>query len=229
MWSTHSRRIDPISHAVNAVPVPDHVALRLVPGECLRCLTRDSFGGWMSGDVDPDELSAVYPNDDECIEEVETDRRDNKQVHGSNIWRMITQERSPSLTGWYPPFDHVVGDARLRDLSAELEQFAVDARRAPKRVFDAYPPDQEAQPRLDLRSPSPRARLPTPITAKSGSVPPQERLEPNDGENPQDCWKPAIQLNKEPAIVVREPNATTRPAHQDNQRMSKHRVLGFKP
>jgi hypothetical protein len=29
--------------------------------------------------------------------------------------------------------------------------------------------------------------------------------------------------------MVREPNATTRPAHQDNQLMSKHRVLGFKP
>jgi hypothetical protein len=32
-----------------------------------------------------------------------------------------------------------------------------------------------------------------------------------------------------PAIMMREPNATTRPAPQDNQLMSKHRVLGFKP
>jgi hypothetical protein len=29
--------------------------------------------------------------------------------------------------------------------------------------------------------------------------------------------------------MVREPDATTRPAPQDNQLMSKHRVLGFKP
>jgi len=29
--------------------------------------------------------------------------------------------------------------------------------------------------------------------------------------------------------MVREPNATMRPAPQDNQLMSKHRVLGFKP
>jgi hypothetical protein len=33
----------------------------------------------------------------------------------------------------------------------------------------------------------------------------------------------------EPAIKVREPNATTRPAPQDNQLMSQHRILGFKP
>jgi hypothetical protein len=31
-----------------------------------------------------------------------------------------------------------------------------------------------------------------------------------------------------PAIKVREPNATTPPAAQDNQLMSQHRVLGFK-
>src|SRR5215475_9569941 len=133
MWSTLSRRLDqggcnrlvPDAHGtqsardhrtIDAIPVPDHVARSLIPGECLRYLTRDPFGGRMCRDVDPNESSAVYPNDDECIEEVETDRRDNKQVHGCNIWRMITQEGSPSLTGGYPPFDHVLGDARLSDI-----------------------------------------------------------------------------------------------------------------
>jgi hypothetical protein len=38
-----------------------------------------------------------------------------------------------------------------------------------------------------------------------------------------------IQPDKEPAIMVREPDATMQPAPQDNQLMSKHRVLGFKP
>jgi hypothetical protein len=35
--------------------------------------------------------------------------------------------------------------------------------------------------------------------------------------------------DKEPAIMVREPDATMQPALQDNQLMSKHHVLGFKP
>src|SRR5258708_3074276 len=39
----------------------------------------------------------------------------------------------------------------------------------------------------------------------------------------------AIQLDKEPAIIVREPDATTQPTLQDNQLMSKHRVLSLKP
>src|SRR5260370_16936347 len=39
--------------------------------------------------------------------------------------------------------------------------------------------------------------------------------------------EPAIQLDTEPAIMVREPDATMQPTPQDNQLMSKHRVLSF--
>jgi hypothetical protein len=97
------------------------------------------------------------------------------------------------------------------------------------RIFDAHPPDQHAHLRVDLRSPSPWARLPTPVAAKAGSVPTHERHGPDDCENLQDCWKPAIQLDKEPAIPGRELDATTQPAPQNIQLMSKHRVLSFRP
>jgi hypothetical protein len=43
---------------------------------------------------------------------------------------VIAQKGSPSLAWWPTPFDHVLGDARLRDLKPELEQFAVNAWRA---------------------------------------------------------------------------------------------------
>src|SRR5258706_9919905 len=71
------------------------------------------------------------------------------------------------------------------------------------------PPDKRAQLGVDLRSSSLRARLPTPVAAKTGPVPSHERLGPDDCENLQDRWKPAIQLDKEPAIIVREPDVTT--------------------
>jgi hypothetical protein len=74
----------------------------------------------------------------------------------------------------------------MRDLKPELEQFAVNAWRAPKRVFDAHPQDQGAQLRVDLRSPSQWARLPTPVAAKTGPMPTHERLGPDDCENLQD-------------------------------------------
>src|ERR1700736_4405303 len=141
---------------------------------------------------------------------------------------MITQESAPSLAGRSSPLDHVLGNARLSDFKPKLEQFAMNTRCSPKRIFDAHPPDQRAQLRLDLWPPSPWARLPTPVAPKAGPMPTHERLGPDDCENLQDCWKPAIQLDKEPAIMVREPDATMQTASQDNQLMSKHRVLSFK-
>src|SRR6185295_4904158 len=104
------------------------------------------------------------------------------------------------LAGRPPPFDHVFGDARLRDLKPELEQFAVNTWRTPKRILHAHPPDQSAQLRVDLRSPSQWARLPTPVAAKAGPVPTHQRLGPDDRENLQDQRTPSIQLDKEPAV-----------------------------
>src|SRR5258708_39670028 len=40
--------------------------------------------------------------------------------------------------------------------------------------------------------------------------------------------KPAIQLDKEPAIIVSKPATAMQPAHHDNQLMSKKRVLSLK-
>src|ERR1022692_4319376 len=60
-------------------------------------------------------------------------------------------------------------------------------RGAPQSGFlHAHPPDQYAQLRVDLRSPSPWARLPTPVAAKAGSVPTHEGLGPDGCENLQD-------------------------------------------
>ena len=102
----------------------------------------------------------------------------------ANVWRVVMQEGPPSLAGRPASFDHVLGDARLCDFKPELEQFAVDAWRAPKRILHAHPPDQYAQLRFDLRSQW--ARLPTPVAAKAGPVPTHERLGPDDCENLQD-------------------------------------------
>jgi hypothetical protein len=39
------------------------------------------------------------------------------------------------MPGWVaPPFDHVLGDARLRDLNPELQELAVNAQRAAKQI-----------------------------------------------------------------------------------------------
>jgi hypothetical protein len=138
------------------------------------------------------------------------------------IWSMITQKGAPSLARWHwhSPLDYVLGDARLRDLKPQFEQLAVNARRPPKWVLDTHPPDQRAQLRLDWRPPSPSTRFPTPVVTKAGPVPTHERLGPHDRKNPEDCWKPTIQLDKEPSVMVRQPDATMQPTPQYDQLMS---------
>jgi hypothetical protein len=85
--------------------------------------------------------------------------RSNEQVHGGDVRRMVTQEGAPSLGGRVTSLDHVLGDARLSDLEAELEQLAMDARGTPQRIVNAHPSDQRAQVRVDLRPASRRTML----------------------------------------------------------------------
>ena len=81
-------------------------------------------------DGDPHHVSAIQPNDEEGMEQVEASRRDNEQSHGSNVRRGVPQKGVVSLTWRSTPVDHVLGDVRLRDFNPELEQLAVDARRS---------------------------------------------------------------------------------------------------
>src|ERR1700732_1098799 len=112
--------------AIDPIPIADEVTRSLIPRKCLRYLTCNPFGRGICCDVDPDQVSAVEPDDHEGIEQVETDSWNNEQVHGGNVWRVVMQEGPPALAGRRPSFDHVLGHARLRDLKPELEQFAVD-------------------------------------------------------------------------------------------------------
>src|ERR1700688_763695 len=67
------------------------------------------------------------------------------------------------------------------------------------------------------------------MATKAGSVPTHQRFGLDNCDDLQNRRKPSIHLNEEPAIIVREPDATMQPTPQDNQLMSKHRVLSFKP
>src|ERR1700740_3679197 len=62
--------------AIDPVPIADEGVRSLIPRKRLGYLTCNPFRRQICCDVDPGEVSAVYPNNDECIQEAETDRRD---------------------------------------------------------------------------------------------------------------------------------------------------------
>jgi hypothetical protein len=98
--------------AIDPVAIADEVVRSLIPRKRLRYLTSDPFCRRVSCDVDPDEVSAVEPNDDEGVEQVETESWNNEHIHGGNVWRVVMQEGPPSLAG---------GDRRLTMYLATLD------------------------------------------------------------------------------------------------------------
>ena len=60
-------------------------------------------------------------------------------------------------------------------------------------------------------------------------MPPHEGFRTDDREDLQDRRKPPIQLDKEPAIVIRQPNPTMNLTPQNDQLMSEYRILCLKP
>ena len=84
--------------------------------------------------IDPDKLSSDQPDNDQNVEQIEANGRNHKQIHSCDVRRMVTQEGAPTLTGRVGPPGHVLGDGRLRDRKAELEQLTMNAR-APQADF----------------------------------------------------------------------------------------------
>src|ERR1700733_8324504 len=66
--------------AIDPVAIADEVVRSLIPGKCLRYLTCNPFGRGICCEVDPDKVSAVEPDDDEGIEQIEADSWNNEQV-----------------------------------------------------------------------------------------------------------------------------------------------------
>src|SRR5258707_9322206 len=59
--------------AIDPIPIADEVTRSLIPRKCLRYLTCNPACRRICCDVDPDQVSAVEPDDDEGIEQIETD------------------------------------------------------------------------------------------------------------------------------------------------------------
>src|ERR1700737_360717 len=64
--------------AIDPIPVADQAVRSLIPRKSLRDLTCNPFRRRIGCDVDPDEVSAVESDDDEGIEQIEADGRDDK-------------------------------------------------------------------------------------------------------------------------------------------------------
>jgi hypothetical protein len=61
----------------------------------------------------------------------------------------------------------ILGDRRLSDRKAELEQLTMNARRAPEQILNAHPPDQRPQVRTYFRTALPGSGISSANSAES--------------------------------------------------------------
>jgi hypothetical protein len=80
---------------------------------------------------------ACVAENKKCVELLNGNRRNYKEINRSDPVSVVAQEGLPRLRGATSPRYHVHRDCRLGDVEAELQKLAVDMRRTPERVLEA--------------------------------------------------------------------------------------------
>ena len=117
----------------------------------------------------------------------------------------------------------------MRTVEAELEQFAMDARRAPEQVGQAHVPDQLTDLQGNFRSSTAASGFPTPERSKSSTVPTNHGLGPDDGKRVYNVWNEPIQPNEHPSIETAESKSLGGIAPQDIDLLPQDQDFRFKP
>ena len=99
-WSVpnaHGSKTPRYGMAIRGISVPNEVSGRLLPREGLGDLSSDPVGRRIGGDVDPDQVASLKPDDHQTMEQLEAGGRNDKQVDGADAWGMIAEKGLPSL------------------------------------------------------------------------------------------------------------------------------------
>jgi hypothetical protein len=93
--------------------------------------------------IEVQDLTTVVPDDKKAIQNSKGERWDGKKVPRSNGLAMIPEERQPSLRRiWiFRGSPNPSRDTPFREVEPKLEQFAVNARCSPGRIFGNHTED----------------------------------------------------------------------------------------
>jgi hypothetical protein len=80
--------------------------------------------------------------DQEHVQDLEADGGNSEKIDRDDLGEMVFQKGSPALRRRFTTADHVLGDATLTDVDAELEQLPMNARCTPSGALPAHAADQ---------------------------------------------------------------------------------------
>src|ERR1700738_453752 len=168
------------------------------------------------------------PHNQQAVEQTKRDCRYDEHIHSGDAVGMIAKERPPAL-GWrVSSLGHVLGDAGLADLDAELKQLAVDPRRSPQRIGNAHLADKLAYLRRYSWSTPTAARLPPPVRSEPGAVPFHHGLRLHDRQGAQHLRSQTIQAREYQTVQHPERRPFRRFPPQHVKLMTQNRVFSLK-
>ena len=120
--------------AIRGVPIPNEVTRCMVPRERIGDLARNPLRARVCRHAERNPKSTSMTQNDKTIEDLERDRRQDKEIDCRNAVDVVAQKRPPALGRWPRATAHVPSDRRLSDLEAKLEQFTMNVWRTPEWV-----------------------------------------------------------------------------------------------
>jgi hypothetical protein len=123
------------------------------------------------GHIEVKHFPPVMGHNEKNIENAECDCRDGEEINRGKLFAVVFQKGTPCLGGRFGMSDHIFGDSCLGDIDSEFEQFAMNSRGAPERIFFADLSDQLANLSWNRRSSGTSPALPSPKQAKTLAVP----------------------------------------------------------
>src|SRR5258705_11551299 len=124
------------------------------------------------------------------------DCRHDKQIHSRDAVGMVADKGLPALGRRVSSPDHILGHARLSDIDAELEQFAMNPWRSPQRIGNTHLADKLVYLRRYGWSATTAPRLPAPVQSEPGTVPFYDGLWLHNRRSVSDRWGQSIQPGK---------------------------------
>src|SRR3984893_6833301 len=113
---------------------------------------------------------------------------------------MIVEKCFPALGRRPSTLGHILGYARLTDIDAELEKFAVDAWRSPEWICEAHFPDELTRFQWYSRPATMASRLPAPVQPETRAMPANNSVRLHDRQRLANLWKQPIETNEYQAV-----------------------------
>lgn len=172
----------------------------------------------MRRSVEVKNAPTVMLDDEESIEHPKCQRRNGKEIEGRHDLTVVFEKGQPTLRlleiGAQRQTPQMPGDCRLGNIEAELQQFAMDARRAPIGVVGFHAPNQRSDFLADF-GPADPAGVEAPEQSEAGAAPGNDGFGLHDNERSRPAASHTPECQPEEPVNLAQSGAGLCPFEDD--------------